>query len=176
MRDEPIVPMVLENNFDSQNVMFWSEIEGCYVLYARHMVSDARIRSTARATSTDFLNWTEQTPMTFSDTDSATPSQHLYTNQTHPYFRAPHIYVSLPGRIHFNRSALTGAQSAEVCPDPGQRRRGGHLGWGPAEHARGHNALRLHVQGELHPSGNRLQQLDIADKLSRAWGCTDRSE
>jgi hypothetical protein len=82
------------------------------------MVSDARIRSTARATSTDFLNWTEQTPMTFSDTDSATPSQHLYTNQTHPYFRAPHIYISLPGRIHFNRSALTEAQSAEVCPDP----------------------------------------------------------
>ena len=122
--------------------MFWSEIEGCYVLYARHMVSDARIRSTARATSTDFLNWTEQTPMTFSDTDSATPSQHLYTNQTHPYFRAPHIYVSLPGRIHFNRSALTEAQSAEVCPGSGQRRRGGHLGWGPAEHrARAQRAM-----------------------------------
>ena len=118
LRDEPIVPMALENNFDSQNVMFWSEVEGCYVLYARHMVSDARIRSTARATSTDFLNWTEQTPMTFSDTGSATPSQHLYTNQTHPYFRAPHIYISLPGRIYFNRSALTEAQSAAVCPDP----------------------------------------------------------
>ena len=118
LRDEPIVPMALENNFDSQNAMFWSEVESRYVLYARHMVGDDRIRSTARATSTDFLNWTEQTPMTFSDTGSTTPSQHLYTNQTHPYFRAPHIYISLPGRIHFGRRALTEAQDAEVCPDP----------------------------------------------------------
>ena len=55
--------------------------------------------------------------MTFSDTSSATPSAHLYTNQTQPYFRAPHIYISLPGRIHFGRRALTDAQCAVVCPD-----------------------------------------------------------
>ena len=118
LRDEPIVPVALENNFDSQNVMFWSEVEGSYALYARHMVSAARIRSTARATSTDFLNWTEQTPMSFSDTGTTTPSQHLYTNQTHPYFRTPHIYISFPGRIHFDRPALTEAQADKVCPDP----------------------------------------------------------
>jgi hypothetical protein len=98
--------------------MFWSEVENCYVLYARHMVGGDRIRSTARATSIDFLNWTEQTPMTFSDTGSPTPSAHFYTNQTQPYFRAPHIYVSLPGRIHFGRRALTDAQDTVVCPDP----------------------------------------------------------
>ena len=34
LRDEPIVPKVLINHFDSQNVMFWSEVEEKYVLYA----------------------------------------------------------------------------------------------------------------------------------------------
>jgi hypothetical protein len=41
--------------------------------------------------------------MTYSDTGSAIPSEHLYTNQTHPFFRAPQIYISLPGRIYFGR-------------------------------------------------------------------------
>lgn len=129
MRQEEVVPMQLENNFDSQTPIFWSKAENCYVLYARYMVGtgpyppesddpEIWIRSTTRATSRDFLNWTEQIPMTYSDTDSTKPSQHLYTNQTHPYFRAPHIYISLPGRIHFKRRALTDAQAAEVDPIP----------------------------------------------------------
>ena len=104
-RETPIVPHSLVNNFDSQNNMFWSEVEQLYVLYARHMVGGRR--STARATSKDFLNWTAQTLMSYSDTGSTTPSQHLYTNQTQPYFRAPQIYISLPGRIHFGRRLLT---------------------------------------------------------------------
>jgi hypothetical protein len=99
IRDAGIVPSTLKNNFDSQNVMFWSQAEKRYVLYARHM-EDGR-RATARATSTDFLNWTPQTLMSYSDTGTTTPSANLYTNQTQPYFRAPHIYVSLPGRIFF---------------------------------------------------------------------------
>ena len=45
--------------------------------------------------------------MTYSDTGSTTPSEHLYTNQTNPYFRAPHIYVAMPGRILFGRRTLT---------------------------------------------------------------------
>jgi len=97
--DAPIVPFALKNNFDSQNVMFWSEAEKRYVLYARHM--EGGRRATARATSTDFLHWTKQVLMTYSDTETTTPSAHLYTNQTQPYFRAPHIYISLPGRIVF---------------------------------------------------------------------------
>ena len=39
--------------------------------------------------------------MTYSDTGTTTPSAQLYTNQTQPYFRAPHIYISLPARILF---------------------------------------------------------------------------
>ncbi len=101
LREEPILRAELINNFDSQNVIFWSQVEGCYVLYARH--SEGGRRSTSRATSRDFVNWSPQTLMTYSDTGSAIPSEHLYTNQTHPFFRAPQIYISLPGRIYFGR-------------------------------------------------------------------------
>ena len=31
----------------------------------------------------------------------------LFTNGTHPYFRAPHIYVALPTRFMANRSSIT---------------------------------------------------------------------
>ncbi len=99
LRDEPIVPKVLINHFDSQNVAFWSKAEEQYVVYARHM--EGGRRATARSTSMDFINWTPQVLMSFSDTGTTTPSHHLYTNQTQPYFRAPHIYISLPARIIF---------------------------------------------------------------------------
>ena len=82
VRPKPIVPVSLPNNFDSQNTMFFSEAEGRYVLYARHMVGGRR--ATARATSEDILNWSVQTPMTYSDTGTTAPSQHLYTNQMQP--------------------------------------------------------------------------------------------
>jgi len=111
VQEEPIVPSSLPNHFDSQNVMFWSEVEGCYCLYARHMKER---RSMARSTSEDFLNWSPPVPMAYSDTGTDIPSQHLYTNQTHPYFRAPHIYVALPGRFQAGRQVLTEAQGQEI--------------------------------------------------------------
>jgi hypothetical protein len=103
----------LPNHFDSQNVMFWSEAEQCYLLYARHMMGGKR--ATARAVSRDFLTWSAFTPMTYSDTQSTTPSQHLYTNQTQPYFRAPHIYIALPGRLQEGRRVLTADQARVVA-------------------------------------------------------------
>jgi hypothetical protein len=112
LRAESFVPSTLPNNFDSQNPMFWSDVENCYVLYARHMAGGRR--ATARATSTDFLTWTEQVPMTYSDTGTTVPSQHLYTNQTQPYFRAPQIYISLPGRFQAGRRVLTDAQAKSL--------------------------------------------------------------
>lgn len=137
LRQDAVVAEQLTNNFDSQNPMFWSAAENCYVLYARHMVGsgpyppegddpDIWIRTTARATSEDFHTWSEQVPMEFSDTNSTRPSQHLYTNQTHPYFRAPHIYISLPARIFFQRQALSEAQAGEVNLHP---RAGAKKGW-----------------------------------------------
>jgi hypothetical protein len=105
-----MVPNALGNHFDAQTAMFWSEAEGCYVMYARH--NEGGKRATARSTSPDFAVWSEQIPMTYSDTGTTTPSEHLYINQTHPYFRAPDIYVSLPARIFFDRRTLTPAEEA----------------------------------------------------------------
>lgn len=108
-QDGLLLRRTLRNHFDSQNIMFWSEVEQCYVLYARHMVGGKR--ATARATSDDFLNWSGFTLMTYSDTGTTTPEQHLYTNQTQPYFRAPHIYIALPGRFQAGRRVLTEEQA-----------------------------------------------------------------
>ena len=100
-----MVPNTLSNHFDAQTAMFWSEAEGCYVMYARH--NEGGKRAAARSTSPDFAVWSEQIPMTYSDTGTTTPSEHLYINQTHPYFRASHAYVALPARIFFDRRTLT---------------------------------------------------------------------
>ena len=48
-KEEPLVRATLKNNFDSQNVMFWSEVEQRYVLFARH--TEAGFRAQSRATS-----------------------------------------------------------------------------------------------------------------------------
>lgn len=121
--EEPIVRPTLRNHFDSQNAMFWSEIEQSYVLYARYAAGASTqsvnsigggLRSFARSTSDDFLHWSDPVPVTYSDTGSTMPSQHLYTNQTQPYFRAPHIYISMPGRLQQGRRVLTDEQGASV--------------------------------------------------------------
>jgi hypothetical protein len=100
-----------EFSFDSQNVAFWSEAEGCYVCFFRtwlasgnepfHWNAAAR-RSVSRTTSMDFRNWT--TPVALRPNF---PGEHLYTTQTHPYFRAPHFYVALPTRFHPDRGEST---------------------------------------------------------------------
>ncbi len=110
--DKVLVPRALKNNFDSQNVMFWSSAEEQYVLYARH--SEGGRRAQSRATSKDFLNWTPQKLMTYSDTGGSVPSDHLYTSQVTPYFRAPHIYLSMPGRFISGRRVLTPEQAGPL--------------------------------------------------------------
>lgn len=79
--------------FDSQNVSFWSQAEQQYVCYFRTWTERERLRSISRTTSKDFRTWTKPVAMN--------PNQlgeHLYTNQTHPYFRAPHLYIAMPTR------------------------------------------------------------------------------
>jgi hypothetical protein len=51
------------------------------------------------------------------------PVEQYYTNETHPYFRAPHIYIALPTRfigapLHPLRRALTDAQLQTLLTDP----------------------------------------------------------
>jgi hypothetical protein len=94
--DEPVLPYnkSWSHAFDSQNVAFWSEVEQLYVCYFRTWATPhGTLRTISRSTSTDFLNWSKPVPM-----HPNRPGEHLYTSQTHPYFRAPHIYIALPTR------------------------------------------------------------------------------
>jgi len=110
---EPVIPSSAagEFGFDSQNVSFWSEHEGCYVCYFRTwFMSDgasfawtpALKRSISRVTSPDYRNWGPTQILRPNE-----PDEHLYTSQTHPYFRAPHIYIATPTRFMANRGEST---------------------------------------------------------------------
>ena len=109
-------PVFTAGKFDSQNVAFWSESEKQYVCYFRTWteVGFSGFRSVGRTTSKDFINWTEPEQMTFGDT----PLEHLYTQQTSPYFRAPHIYVAIGGRFMPGRQVLTEEQAKALEVNP----------------------------------------------------------
>ncbi|MEK7685056.1 MAG: hypothetical protein AAB466_06515 [Verrucomicrobiota bacterium] len=102
-------PVFTKGIFDSQNVVFWSESESCYACYFRTWTGEgyAGFRTVSRATSPDLLRWTDPVAMDF----GATPNEHLYTSQTHPCFRAPHIYIATPMRLMPGRKVLTEAQA-----------------------------------------------------------------
>lgn len=78
--------------FDSQNVAFWSDAENAYVCYYRNYRRG--VRTIWRVTSPDFRNWSDPEEL-----HPNLPGEHFYTSQTHPYFRAPHIYIALPTRF-----------------------------------------------------------------------------
>ena len=114
LQKEPVIGP-RENDFDSQKVAFWSEEEQLYVCYFRAWVRyDKRYRSVARATSKDFIHWTEPVLMNFGDT----PPEQLYTNQTSPYFRAPHIYVSVAARFMKNRQVISEEEAKVLNVNP----------------------------------------------------------
>ena len=100
-RPDAVINYTKEYAFDSQNVSFWSEAEGCYVCYFRHFL-DNKLRSVCRTTSKDYLQWTEAVPL-----KPNFPGEQLYTTLTHPYFRAPHIYIATPTRLHEDRGDST---------------------------------------------------------------------
>lgn len=95
-KKEEVIPHKPEwrDAFDSQNVSFWSEAEGLYICYFRTWTPDEDLRSISRTTSRDFKTWTDPVAM-----DPNLSGEHFYTSQTHPYFRAPHIYIALPTRF-----------------------------------------------------------------------------
>lgn len=105
---QPELVSHLRNCFDGGNTMFWSEVEGQYALYYRWYDGEwgQGRRTMARTTSKDFLHWSESVPMTYGDT----PREQFYTNNTEPYFRAPHLYVAPAARFMEGRRAVTDAQ------------------------------------------------------------------
>jgi len=105
--------------FDSQNVAFWSAHEQQYILYFRTMkkVGNENFRWVSRTTSKDFVTWTKPVEMEFGET----PPEHLYTNGTHPYFRAPHIFIGLAKRFFPNKVAVSAEAAKSLVDDPKYR-------------------------------------------------------
>jgi hypothetical protein len=108
MREEPIIT---GGAFDSQNNVFWSDHEQGYVCFYRTFRNG--VRWITRTTSKDFLHWSAPEDMTFGNA----PHEHLYTNQTEPYFRAPHIYIGLAARFWPERQALSDEQVRAINLD-----------------------------------------------------------
>lgn len=109
-------PVFTKGKFDSQNVSFWSESENQYVCYFRtwSKVGYNGYRSVGRTTSKDFIHWTEPVQMKFGDT----PMEHLYTQQTSPYYRAAQIYVAIGARFMPERQVLSEAQAEALNVNP----------------------------------------------------------
>ncbi len=109
LNPQPEMISHLRNCFDGGTTMFWSEVEQQYVLYYRWW-DPARGRSMARATSKDLMTWSPSVPMTYGDT----PPEEFYTNNTQPYFRAPHIYIAPAARFMAGRQAITREQAESL--------------------------------------------------------------
>ena len=119
LQDDAVIPVSMvpfKYMFDSQNLAFWSELEDCYVCFFR--VFENGIRRIARTTSNDFLHWSAPVLMEYETNGRPSPIQHLYTNQTHPYFRAPQIYVSVAARFMPGRQVLNDEQARAINVDP----------------------------------------------------------
>lgn len=103
LQEEPVMIPVGGYSFDSQNVSFWSVVEKKYVCYHRtFQTPHGKLRTIHRRTSQDFINWSQPVAM-----NPNLPKEHLYTSQTHPYYRAPHIYVATPTRFRPDRGSST---------------------------------------------------------------------
>jgi hypothetical protein len=104
--------IITEGAFDSQNVAFWSEAEQQYVCYFRTWDQGEfeGFRSVSRSTSPDFRTWSAPVEMSYGDT----PREHLYTNQTWPYYRAPHLYVAVAARFMPGRTVITQKEAEEL--------------------------------------------------------------
>lgn len=108
--------VISKGKFDSQNIAFWSAAENCYVSYFRDFkkIGDTDYRWIARTTSKNFTHWTDPVLMDMGDV----PPEHFYTNQTVPYFRAPHQYLAICARFMPGKRVISQAQAeaVEVLP------------------------------------------------------------
>jgi hypothetical protein len=102
MQDDPV--MTSEDfAFDSQNASFWCVVENQYVCFIRTWKTPhGELRTISRSVSDDFLNWSKPVPLL-----PNRAGEHLYTNATQPYFRAPHIYLAFPTRFFPDRGDST---------------------------------------------------------------------
>ena len=102
---------------------FWSETEGRYVCYLRVWKTDpsqpvrqgwgGNVRAIGRTTSKDFIDWSPVEIMDYGDA----PLEHLYTNQTSPYFRARHLYLSIAARFMPGRQVISDQEAKAIGVD-----------------------------------------------------------
>lgn len=90
-------PVITEGAFDSQNLAFYDNVRGRYVDFHRGFQDGYRAIMTC--TSDDFLTWTKPEWVEYGNT----PPEHLYTNATVAYPRAPHIFMAFPKRFSPDR-------------------------------------------------------------------------
>lgn len=114
--------VITKGAFDSQNVSFWSEAEQCYVAYFRVFtagVIDEKtwkprgVRWVSRATSKDFITWTDAVQMTCDQP----LADHIYISQTNPYFNAPHLYISTAARFMPGKAVLDDQAKKAIAED-----------------------------------------------------------
>ncbi len=99
-------PVITKGAFDSQNLAFYDNVRGHYVDFHRGFKDG--VRAIMTSTSEDFSTWTDPQWLDYGDT----PDDHLYTNATVAYPRAPHIFMAFPKRF-------VPARSTNVHPIPG---------------------------------------------------------
>lgn len=90
---------------DSQNAVFYSAEEKCYVMYIRvWKTADGltKLRSFAKVVSKDFLNWSEPEFLKVNR-----KGEHIYVSGLLPYARAPHYYAGAATRYFGNRGSAT---------------------------------------------------------------------
>ena len=85
-------PIMTEGAFDSQNLAFWDPVRREYREY--HRGFNQGVRDIMTSASNDFLRFLKPEWLHWPDA----PTEHLYTNQIQPYYRAPHIFVGFPMR------------------------------------------------------------------------------
>ena len=104
MQEEPVIS---DGAFDSLNLPLWDAARSRYVAFYRDFTNG--VRHVKFASSQDFLTWTPGQWFDFGDA----PAEHLYTNGTIAYPRAPHLFLGFPKRFHPWRNLL------EEAPRPG---------------------------------------------------------
>lgn len=117
-------PIFVGYALDTLNALCWVESERRYAIYLRTWSEGGTpeqpqyrgVRTISRATSSDFAHWDRPVRMSFGDA----PLEHLYTNGTHPYFRAPQLLVALPFRFWPDRQAFSPEQQIAWGVDPSQ--------------------------------------------------------
>ena len=114
--------VITKGAFDSQNVSFWSDAEQCYVAYFRVFTGGGidektwkpkGVRWVSRATSKDFIHWTDAVQMTCDQP----LVDHIYISQTNPYFNAPHFYISTAARYMPGKAVLDEQAKKDLAPD-----------------------------------------------------------